>query len=137
MGRRTSLVRRPSRRSRFEGAVRALLFAAAVVSVDARDHLLARQETIAFFGDVPIGDYLFGTKWTPQFAGDQQSFGVIPLVWGTFYLTCIGLVVAVPVGVLSRRSTSPSSRRAASARSSSRCSRCSPASRRSSSATSP
>ena len=50
---------------------------------------------------MPIGDFLFGTKWTPQFAGDQQSFGVIPLVWGTLYLTGIGLLVAIPVGILS------------------------------------
>jgi phosphate transport system permease protein len=50
---------------------------------------------------VPIGDYLFGTKWSPQFAGDQQSFGVLPLIWGTFYLTGIGLLVAIPVGILS------------------------------------
>ena len=49
---------------------------------------------------MPIGDFLFGTKWTPQLAGDQQSFGVIPLVWGTLYLTGIGLLVAVPVGLL-------------------------------------
>ena len=103
MGRRTSLVRRPTPRSRFEGAVKALLFAAAAVSVATTLAIVFSlvKETVAFFGDVPVGDYLFGTKWTPQFAGDQQSFGVIPLVWGTFYLTFIGLVVAVPVGVLS------------------------------------
>jgi phosphate transport system permease protein len=103
MGRRTSLVRRPSRRSRFEAGVKALLFVAAAVSVATTLAIIFSlvKETIAFFGDVPVGDYLFGTKWTPQFAGDQQSFGVIPLVWGTFYLTFIGLVVAVPVGVLS------------------------------------
>ena len=103
MGRRTSLVRRPTPRSRFEGAVKAILFAAAVVSVATTLAIVFSlvKETIAFFGDVPIGDYLFGSKWTPQFAGDQQSFGVVPLIWGTLYLTFIGLVVAVPVGVLS------------------------------------
>jgi phosphate transport system permease protein len=102
-GRRTSLVRRPTRRSRFEGAIRALLFAAAVVSVLTTLAIIfsLARETIGFFGDVPIGDYLFGTKWTPQFAGDQQSFGVLPLLWGTVYLTAIGLLVAIPIGVLS------------------------------------
>jgi phosphate transport system permease protein len=102
-GRRTSLVRRPSVRSRFEGGIRAVLFAAAVVSVLITLAIVFSllSETVAFFGDVPIGDYLFGTKWTPQFAGDQQSFGVIPLIWGTLYLTGIGLLVAVPVGILS------------------------------------
>jgi phosphate transport system permease protein len=103
MGRRTSLVRRPSARSRFESAIKALLFGAAVVSVLTTLAILVSLfgETIAFLRDVPITDYLFGTKWTPQFAGDQQSFGVVPLVWGTLYLTGIGLLVAVPIGILS------------------------------------
>ena len=60
------------------------------------------KETISFFGDVPIGDFLFGTKWTPLLGGDPQSFGVIPLVWGTLYLTGIGLLVAVPLGPAAR-----------------------------------
>jgi phosphate transport system permease protein len=102
-GGRTSLVRRPSRRSRFEAAVRAILFAAAVVSVATTLAIVFSllNETISFFRDVPIGDYLFGTKWSPQFQGEQQSFGVLPLIWGTFYLTGIGLLVAIPVGILS------------------------------------
>jgi phosphate transport system permease protein len=102
-GRRASLVRRHTVRSRFEGGIRAVLFAAAVVSVLTTLAIVFSllRETIAFFGDVAIGDYLFGTKWTPQFAGDQQSFGVIPLIWGTLYLTGLGLLVAIPVGILS------------------------------------
>jgi phosphate transport system permease protein len=103
MGRRTSLVRRPTPRSRFEAVIKAVLFCAAAVSVATTLAIVFSllNETIAFFGDVPVGDYLFGTKWTPQFSGDQQSFGVVPLIWGTFYLTFIGLVVAIPVGILS------------------------------------
>jgi len=103
MGHRASLVRRPSARSRFEGAIKVILFGAAAVSVLTTLAIVVSLagETIAFFGDVPLGDYLLGTKWTPQFAGDQQSFGVLPLIWGTLYLTAIGLVVAIPVGILS------------------------------------
>lgn len=103
MGRRTSLVRRASARSRFEGAIRVALFGAAAISIATTLAIVFSllQETIAFFGDVPIGDYLLGTKWTPQFAGEQQSFGVVPLLYGTFYLTGIGLLVAIPVGILS------------------------------------
>ena len=103
MGRRTSLVRRPTARSRFEGLIRAALFAAALVSIATTLAIVFSliRETIAFFGDVPVADYLFGTKWSPQFAGDQQSFGVLPLIWGTFYLTGIGLIVAIPIGLLS------------------------------------
>ena len=103
IGRRTSLVRRPSGRSRFEGAVKAALACAAAVSILTTLAIVFSllQETVAFFADVPVGDYLLGTKWTPQFAGDQQSFGVLPLIWGTLYLTGIGLLVAIPVGILS------------------------------------
>jgi phosphate transport system permease protein len=102
MGVRTALVRTPSARSRAEGAIKVALFAAALVSVVTTVLIVASllRETIAFFGDVPLADYLFGTKWSPLFAGDQQSFGVLPLIWGTLYLTAIGLLVAVPLGLL-------------------------------------
>jgi phosphate transport system permease protein len=102
-GRRASLVRRPSARSRCERAIRVLLLCAALVSIATTLAIVFSllRQTIEFFGDVPVGDYLLGTRWTPQFAGDQQSFGVLPLIWGTFYLTAIGLLVAIPVGILS------------------------------------
>jgi phosphate transport system permease protein len=102
MGRRTSLVRRPTTRSRFEGVVRALLFAAALVSIVTTLAIVYAliRETISFFGEVNAADFLFGTEWSPLFKGDQQSFGVLPLVWGTIYLTAIGLVVAIPLGLL-------------------------------------
>jgi phosphate transport system permease protein len=103
MGRRTSLVRRPTTRSRFEGVVRALLFAAALVSIATTLAIVYAliRETISFFGEVNAADFLFGTEWSPLFKGDQQSFGVLPLVWGTIYLTAIGLIVAIPIGLLS------------------------------------
>jgi phosphate transport system permease protein len=102
MGVRTDLVRTPSARSRREGAIKVALLAAALLSVVTTVLIVLSlvRETIGFFGHVPIGDYLFGTKWSPLFAGDQQSFGVLPLVWGTLYLTGIGLIVAVPLGLL-------------------------------------
>ncbi len=88
---------------RGEGAIRIALFGAAVLSVLTTTLIVLSllRETIAFLGDVGIGDFLFGTKWTPQLAGEQQSFGAVPLVVGTLYLTGIGLLVAVPLGLLS------------------------------------
>lgn len=99
---RTSLVRARTPRSVGENVIRAVLFLAAAVSVLTTILIIAAllRETISFFGEVPITDYLFGTKWTPLLAGDQQSFGVIPLLWGTLYLSFIGLLVAVPLGLL-------------------------------------
>ncbi len=103
MSPRTSLVRTRTSRSVGEQAIRLALLAAAAVSVLTTILIVFSlvRETIAFFGDVPVGDFLFGTKWTPLLAGDQQSFGVVPLITGTLYLTAIGLAVAVPLGLLS------------------------------------
>ena len=101
-GVRAALARTPSARSRFEGAIKVGLFAAAALSVATTVAIVFSllEETIQFFRHVPIGDYLFGTKWTPLLAGEQQSFGVLPLLAGTVYLTGIGLVVAIPLGLL-------------------------------------
>ena len=98
----SSLAYTRTRRSVGEQAVRYGLLAAAAVSVLTTVLIVLSllRETISFFGDVPIGDFLFGTKWTPLLGGDQQSFGVIPLLTGTLYLTAIGLVVAIPLGLL-------------------------------------
>ena len=55
------------------------------------------EETIVFFRQVGVGEYLFGTKWSPLF--EPGSFGVLPLIAGTFATTAIALVVAVPLGL--------------------------------------
>ena len=55
------------------------------------------RETVLFFQEVPIGDYLFGTKWTPLF--EPASFGVLPLISGTLLITGIGMLVAIPLGI--------------------------------------
>ena len=102
MGPRGSLTRTRTTRSTGEQAIKIGLFAAAAVSILTTILIVFSllRETIAFFGDVGFTDFLFGTKWTPLLAGDQQSFGVIPLITGTLFLTAIGLLVAIPLGLL-------------------------------------
>src|SRR5215218_5744051 len=97
-----SLTRTPSARSRFESTIRAGLFACAALSVLTTLAIVGSLlfETVDFFGDVGVGEYLFGTKWSPTFAGEQASFGVLPLVWGTVYVSLIALAVAIPLGLL-------------------------------------
>ncbi|MGH2802413.1 MAG: phosphate ABC transporter permease subunit PstC, partial [Thermoleophilaceae bacterium] len=60
-----------------EKAIYALLVMCAVVSVVTTTAIVFSllSPTLSFFGDVPIGDFLFGTEWSPQF-GDQAEFGV-------------------------------------------------------------
>jgi phosphate transport system permease protein len=102
VGRPPSLNRTRTTRSVSEQAIRIGLLAAAAVSVVTTVLIVFAlvRETITFFGDVGVSDFLFGTKWTPTLAGDQQSFGVIPLITGTLYLSAIALVVAIPLGLL-------------------------------------
>ena len=97
------LVRTPTPRSRFEAGIKVALIAASLLSVVTTICIVGSLlfETISFFGEVPVADFLFGTKWSPTFAGEQASFGVLPLLWGTLYLSLIALVVAVPLGLLS------------------------------------
>ncbi len=53
--------------------------------------------SIEFFVNVPLTDFLFGSRWAPRFA--NASFGVLPLVTATLWTTAIALLTAVPLGL--------------------------------------
>jgi phosphate transport system permease protein len=53
---------------------------------------------LEFFSEVSVVEFLTGTRWTPQFTG-QESYGVLPLVTGTLWTTAIALLLAVPLGL--------------------------------------
>jgi phosphate transport system permease protein len=55
-------------------------------------------ETIEFFREVSIFDFLFDTQWTPLFA--QKEFGIFVLISATFLTSVIALIVALPAGLL-------------------------------------
>ncbi|MET0960092.1 MAG: phosphate ABC transporter permease subunit PstC [Psychrobacillus psychrotolerans] len=57
-------------------------------------------ETVIFFKEVKITDFLFGTEWYP-FGNKELLFGILPLVAGTLKVTGIAVVVAVPFGIAS------------------------------------
>lgn len=82
-----------------ETAILFVLRAAALVSVLTTIGIIVSlaEPALAFFRDVPVTDFLFGTNWSPNLA--PQSFGVLPLVGGTMVVTAIGLIVAVPLGL--------------------------------------
>jgi len=57
-------------------------------------------ESIHFFELYPATDFFFSANWTPKFGGGS-SLGILPLLWGTLYVSAIALVVAVPIGLMS------------------------------------
>lgn len=56
-------------------------------------------ETLSFFGEVSIIDFLTDTEWTPLFA--EKHFGILPLFAGTFLTTFIAMAVSLPIGLIS------------------------------------
>lgn len=57
------------------------------------------SETILFFREVPLAEFLTGTRWSPLF--EPRSFGVLPLLAGTLLITVIASIVAMPIGLAS------------------------------------
>ena len=55
-------------------------------------------ETIEFFSEVSVIDFLGDTEWTPLFV--DKHFGVWPLVAGTLLTSAIAVAVALPLGLL-------------------------------------
>jgi len=64
-------------------------------------------ESLRFFSAVPVTEFLFGLRWSPQMAirADQVAssgaFGAVPLFAGTALISLIAMVVAVPLGLMS------------------------------------
>ncbi|MEO8681839.1 MAG: phosphate ABC transporter permease subunit PstC, partial [Vicinamibacterales bacterium] len=74
------------------------LCAALSVATTAGIILVLAVETVEFFREVSIVEFLTGTEWTPLFA--NAHFGVLPLVAGTLIVSAIAMVVALPMGLL-------------------------------------
>jgi len=64
-------------------------------------------ESVRFFSQVSIWEFLFGLQWSPQIAiradqvGQSGAFGAVPLFAGTAMITLIAMIVAVPIGLFS------------------------------------
>ena len=92
-----------------EQAIRILLVACAAAAIFVTIGIVASLlfETIRFFKEVPITDFLFGTSWSPQTAmradqvGSAGAFGIVPLMTGTMLISLIALLIAGPLGVYS------------------------------------
>lgn len=87
------------RRRRLLGlAMRALLFAAASVSVFVTVGIvyILVSESVVFFRHVPLLTFLTDTQWTPLFT--NARYGILPLLSGTITVAGIALLVAIPAG---------------------------------------
>lgn len=64
-------------------------------------------EAIHFFSFVPPLEFFLGTVWDPRFSASgavgatEGQFGLLPLFWGTLFISAVAMFVAVPVGLMS------------------------------------
>ena len=84
-----------------EDLIRFVLFLCAFLSILTTLSIIAilAWEAYSFFREVGVFDFLSGTRWTPLL--EPRSFGVLPLVAGTFQIVVGASLIAIPVGLAS------------------------------------
>lgn len=87
-------------RNRVEIVTLGLLMAAASIAILTTIGIVFSMlsESLDFFSKYPASDFFFSLTWSPNFRGDSD-LGLIPLLWGTLYITFISMVVAIPLGL--------------------------------------
>lgn len=59
--------------------------------------LVLLSQSIPFFREVSIVEFLTGTRWAPLF--EPQHFGILPLFCGTFLVAGGSAILAIPLGL--------------------------------------
>ncbi len=94
-------------RARVEHVVMLTLIAASLIAIFTTIGIIGSLlfESLRFFQLVPVGDFLFGTHWSPQVVDARApgaTLGALPLFWGTFFIgAVIAMFVAIPFGLMS------------------------------------
>jgi len=90
-------------RNTVERGIMAVLIAAASIAILTTIGIVLSLifNTVEFFRLYPAMDFFFGTTWQPSFSGrgGASELGLLPLLWGTLYISLVALLVAVPVGL--------------------------------------
>jgi phosphate transport system permease protein len=86
-----------------EQGIKALLIAAASIAILTTIGIVLSLvfNTIEFFRLYPAWEFFFVPEWAPSFSGrgGASELGIIPLLWGTLYISIVALAVAVPIGL--------------------------------------
>lgn len=90
-------------RNTVEQGIKAILIGAASIAILTTIGIVLSLvfNTAEFFRLYPASDFFFGLTWSPSFSGrgGSSELGIIPLLWGTFYISVVALAVAVPIGL--------------------------------------
>lgn len=82
-----------------EKIIEKIIYAFASISIIVSVLIIATLifNSIEFFTHVSLREFLFTTEWNPR--EENGSFGVIPLVVGTFMIVIISIIIAIPLGL--------------------------------------
>jgi phosphate transport system permease protein len=98
-----AIVTSPRRRLRkqVERVVLALLAMASAVAILTTIGIVlsVAYESLRFFAEVPLTNFLFSSAWAPT--STPASFGIAPVLAGTLLITTIAICVAGPLGLFS------------------------------------
>ncbi|MDD9715633.1 phosphate ABC transporter permease subunit PstC [Dinoroseobacter sp. PD6] len=90
-------------RNTVETAILGLLMLASTIAILTTLGIILSMlfETRNFFSQYPWTSFFFGTTWDPSFSGrgGASQLSILPLLWGTLYISFIALLVAVPIGL--------------------------------------
>jgi len=88
------------RRHMRERFIETILFLMAFTSVAITFSIVVMlvKESLVFFEQVPLWDFLTDTQWTPLF--DDPHYGILPLIAGTVVSSAVALAVAIPLGTI-------------------------------------
>ncbi len=83
-----------------ERVIGGVLFACAAIStlVTVGVVVVLLRESLVFFSNVPIWEFLTGTQWQPAFT--PQRFGVLPLLSGSVMVAVGSAIIALPLGLM-------------------------------------
>ena len=86
-------------RTKFERFIELVLKVLGVISIGitALIIMILAKESISFFREVNIGEFLTGTEWSPLMT--PQKFGVLPLINGTLLIAIGSSIIAIPIGL--------------------------------------
>lgn len=95
-------------RNHVEKVIKILLIACSCIAILTTIGIIMSvlYEAIRFFHVVPLSDFLFGLRWSPQMAirvdqvGSSGAFGAVPVLVGTLLISGIAMIVAVPIGLM-------------------------------------
>ena len=81
-------------------ALLSVLTTLSIIYVLITESVYALPPHTAFFQEVSLREFFTETRWTQQYAEEQQHYGILPLVTGTFLITGISAIIGLPVGLL-------------------------------------